>query len=329
VRALVTTIPFADKNAQPLRMLERAGAEVVINPLGRKLTESDLAGLIPDFEILIAGTEPITQGVIDRATKLKLIARVGIGLDNVDLIAARRRDIAVSYTPDAPSPAVAELTVGLMIDLLRAVNISNLRMHRGQWYRYSGRRLSEVTIGIIGSGRIGSRVVSHLAGFDCHRIMVNDLDPNLPAIHHPSCQIERTDKERIYQEANVISLHVPLTPATRNLITKREIEVMKPGVLLINTSRGGIINESDLHQALETDRLGGAAIDVFEREPYSGSLSKLDNCLLTAHMGSMSVDCRAQMEIEASEEAARLIRGEALQSSVPEAEYDNQFESYS
>ena len=154
--------------------------------------------------------------------------------------------------------------------------------------------------------------------------MANDLDPDIPIPCHPSCQVELVDKEKIYAEADIISLHVPLTSSTKNLITKDEISLMRPGTFLINTSRGGIINESDLYWALDSGHLGGAAVDVFEREPYHGCLSKLDNCLLTAHMGSMSIDCRTQMEIEASEDACRFIRGEPLRFPVPDAEYQNQ-----
>ena len=118
MRVLVSTIPFGLRNETPLRLLADAGAEVVINPLGRKFTEQDLVGLISDTDVLVAGTEPITEMVLSKANRLKLIVRVGIGLDSVDLGAARERGIVVSYTPDAPSPAVAELTIGLMIDLL-------------------------------------------------------------------------------------------------------------------------------------------------------------------------------------------------------------------
>jgi len=321
---LITTIPFADKDPRPLHVLEQVGAEVIINPLGRKLTDADLAEIIVDVDILIAGTEPVTEAVLERAAQLKLIARVGIGLDSVDLHAARKRGITVSYTPDAPSPAVAELTIGLMVDLLRSVQVSNLRIHQGQWYRYFGRRLSEVTIGIIGVGRIGAQVIAHLAGFECKRILINEIDPGVSTPSHPTCEVERTDKETIYREADIISVHVPLTAKTRDLITHEEIARMKPGTLLINTARGGIINESDLCQALDSGHLGGAAIDVFEQEPYNGELASRDTCLLTAHMGSMSVDCRTQMEVEASAEAARFIRGEALVSPVPQMEYDNQ-----
>jgi D-3-phosphoglycerate dehydrogenase len=241
VRVLVTTIPFAERDQTPLESLKTAGAEVVINPLGRKLTESDLANLISDFDIVIAGTEPITEKVLSRANRLKLIARVGIGLDSVDLIAARKREILVSYTPDAPSPAVAELTLGLMIDLLRSAHVSNLRMHQGIWYRYFGQRLARSSLGIIGLGRIGSAVIHHLSGFKCEKILVNDIDKTVLTPTHPHCKVERVDK-----------------------------------------------------------------------------------CMLTAHMGSMSVDCRTQMEIESTAEAIRFIKNQPLLSVVPESEYENQ-----
>ena len=324
MKVLVTTIPFADKNRRPLELLEDQGVEVVVNPLGRKLKEMDLAQLIKDFDILIAGTEPITETVLSKAVRLRLISRVGIGLDSVDLLAARRRGIEVCYTPDAPSAAVAELTIGLMINLLRSVQISNQCMHRGEWHRYFGRRLSDVTIGIIGVGRIGSQVIRHLSGFDCKRILVNDIDESLTVTSHPTCVVEKVKKDTIYREADIISIHVPLTAQTKNLITTKEIELMRPEALIINTARGGIINELDLFDALRSDKLSGAAIDVFAEEPYFGKLASLDQSLLTAHMGSMSNDCRIRMEIEATEEAVRFISGEPLQSKVPAVEYDNQ-----
>ena len=324
MRVLVTTIPFAERDQTPLESLKTAGAEVVINPLGRKLTESDLANLISDFDIVIAGTEPITDKVLSRANRLKLIARVGIGLDSVDLIAARKREILVSYTPDAPSPAVAELTLGLMIDLLRSAHVSNLRMHQGIWYRYFGQRVARSSIGIIGLGRIGSAVIHHLSGFKCEKILVNDIDKTVLTPTHPHCKVERVDKNDIFRQADIISLHVPLTAKTINLISARQMDMMKPGVMLINTSRGGIINEKDLHDYVKSGRVGAAAVDVFEQEPYDGLLAKLDNCMLTAHMGSMSVDCRTQMAIESTAEAIRFITNQPLLSVVPESEYENQ-----
>jgi D-3-phosphoglycerate dehydrogenase len=321
-KVLITTVPFGDKNSQPLDQLQAAGIEYLINPIGRKLKDDELAEMISDFDVLIAGTEPITEKVMNRAPRLKLISRVGIGLDSVDLLAAERRGIKVSYTPDAPAPAVAELTIGLMLSLLRSVHVANAQMHRGEWHRYFGRRMSEVTIGIIGAGRIGGRVLRHLAAFGSPRVLVNDLAPDHGVA--PGPRLEWVDKEVIYREADMISLHVPLTVHTKNMIRSEQIATMKSDALLINTSRGGIINEADLAEALRTGAIGGAAIDVFDHEPYNGELATLDRCLLTSHMGSMSVDCRTRMEIEATEEAVRFLTGQPLSGLVPPEEYDVQ-----
>jgi len=318
-KVLITTVPFGVHNRLPLDLLESIGAEFEINPIGRRLKEEELAEMAAGSEILIAGTEPITARVMDSAPNLKLISRVGIGLDNVDLIAARERGIAVSYTPEAPAPAVAELTIGLMLSLLRNTHVANLEMHGGEWNRHMGRRIPEVTIGIIGTGRIGSRVLRRLASFGTPRILVNDLEPKPSLV--PELKLEWVAKETIYREADVISLHLPMTKQTRSMIRREQLMLMKPDALLINTARGGIINETDLHDVMCANHLGGAAIDVFLEEPYTGPLKDINRCLLTSHMGSMSIDCRSRMEIEATEEAVRYLRSLPLLCSVPEEEY--------
>jgi D-3-phosphoglycerate dehydrogenase len=319
---LITTVPFADKNRLPLELLQSAGIAYRINPLGRRLKEDELADLVGQVDVLIAGTEPITDRVMSRASQLKLISRVGIGLDSVDLLAAERRAIKVAYTPDAPAPAVAELAFGLMLGLLRSVHVANLEIHRGEWRRHMGRRLPEVTVGLIGTGRIGGRVLRRIPAFGTPRVLVNDLKPDPKLV--PELKLEWVDKEEIYRQADVISLHLPLTIQTRNMIRRDQLMQMKPDALLINTSRGGIVNEADLAGVLRSGHLGGAAVDVFEHEPYAGELATIERCLLTAHMGSMSVDCRTRMEIEATEEAVRFLSGQPLRSPVPRDEYDVQ-----
>jgi D-3-phosphoglycerate dehydrogenase len=321
VKVFISTVPFAAENKTPLEILEAAGVEYLINPTGRKLKESEISEYVSGVQAVIAGTEPITDKVLEEAKNLQLIARVGIGLDSVDLCSASRRGIAVSYTPDAPSPSVAELTIGLMLSCLRHVHLSNEDMHRGGWNRYFGRRLGECVVGVIGMGRIGSRVVSLLESFKCKKILLNDLvntKCGLPV------NTEWCEKEKIYHEADIISLHVPLTLDTRNLVTKRELLLMKKNAIVINTARGGIVNEDDLSSVLGDGHLGAAAIDTFENEPYSGPLSSIERCLLTSHLGSMSLDCRCQMEIEAAQEVARFVLGEPLAQPVPAAEYENQ-----
>ncbi|WP_162183000.1 NAD(P)-dependent oxidoreductase [Neosynechococcus sphagnicola] len=317
-RVLITTVPFGEIDPKPLQLLEAAGIDYVINPIGRKLRETELADLIGKFGILIAGTEPITATVMDQAPHLRLISRVGIGLDSVDLKAARQRNVLVSYTPDAPAPAVAELTVGMMLSLLRHISQTDRGMRNGIWQRYMGRRLAEITVGVIGVGRVGKRVIQHLQGFGCP-ILANDLQPDFE--FGQPYQLRWVDKETIYRQADLITLHVPLTPDTHHLIDTSELALIQPQAFLINTARGPVIREQALVKALQTGKLAGAAIDVFEQEPYSGALVALENCLLTCHMGSCSRDCRSQMEIEATEEAIRFLKGEPLLGLVPETEY--------
>ncbi|MDI1270385.1 MAG: phosphoglycerate dehydrogenase [Polaromonas sp.] len=321
-KALITTVPFGDKNRLPLELLENAGIDYLINPLNKKLTEDQLADMVADFDVIIAGTELITEKVMARAPKLKLISRVGVGLDGVDLMAAKKRGIRVAYTPDAPAPAVAELTLGMMLTLLRSVHVSNAQMHEGKWQRIFGRRLAEITVGIIGVGRIGTRVLRRTKAFGTPRILVNDTMPNYEL--NREFKLDWVTKEQIYKEADLISLHLPLTRLTKNMIRREQLLSMKPDAIIINTARGGIINEGDLHDVMMAGHLSGAAIDVFEHEPYAGPLSQIERCLLTAHMGSMSVDCRTRMEIEATEEAVRFLSGKPLTSEVPQAEYDVQ-----
>jgi D-3-phosphoglycerate dehydrogenase len=210
----------------------------------------------------------------------------------------------------------------MMLTLLRSVHVSNSEMHDGKWHRFFGRRLAEVTIGIIGVGRIGTRVLNRTKGFGKPRILVNDLIPNMQLDRE--FKLEWSSKEKIYQEADIISLHVPLTHLTKNMIRKEQLLSMKEDAIIINTARGGIINEQDLYDVMLSGHLSGAAIDVFDCEPYVGQLCEIQRCLLTAHMGSMSVDCRTRMEIEATEEAIRYLSKKPLEGVVPMEEYDVQ-----
>ncbi|MAV94730.1 MAG: lactate dehydrogenase [Euryarchaeota archaeon] len=321
-KVLITTVPFGQKDRAPLDLLESNGIAYTINPLNKKLTEDELLEMVSDVEVIIAGTEKITDKVMSKAKRLKMISRVGVGLDSVDLLSAQKRGIVVSYTPDAPAPAVAELTIGLMLALLRSIYVSNSEMHAGEWTRYYGRRLSEVTIGIIGCGRIGSRVMKHLNGFGNPKIMVNDIRVRFET--DSTSNIEWAEKEEIYRYCDIVTIHLPLTVKTKNMIRKHHLLSMKSDAIIINSARGGIINESDLYQVLQSGHLGGAAIDVFDFEPYNGDLKKIDRCLLTAHMGSMSIDCRSKMEIQATEEAVRFLMGKPLEGLVPKEEYIDQ-----
>jgi D-3-phosphoglycerate dehydrogenase / 2-oxoglutarate reductase len=318
-KVLITTSPFGENDRSALGLLEQNGIAYVLNPYKRRLREHEIAELIEPYEVVIAGTEPITPAVLDRAPHLRLIAHTGIGLDNIPLAEARARGVAVTYTPAAPSPAVAELTIGQMIALLRRTTDADRGMRKGVWNRWIGRRLSGSTVGVIGVGRVGRLVIGHLQAFSPVRILANDLVIDDAFAKATGCTW--TDKETILKESDIVTLHVPLTRQTRGLAGRRELEIMKPDAILINTARGGIVDEEALAEVLRARPNFSAAIDVFEEEPYSGALAALDNCLLTCHMGSCTVDCRLQMEMEAVAEVVRYFKGQPFATPVPEVEY--------
>ena len=314
-KVLITTVPFGESS---LEALKREDIKYVINPFNRKMTEDELISIIHEYDIVIAGTDPITKPVLRNAKKLKMISRVGIGLNSVDLNTATDLNIKVSYTPDGPSPAVAELAVNLMLSLLRSSHLSNEQLHKGVWKRILGRRLGGLNIGIIGFGRIGKAVYKIVEGFRPSKIMINEV--NKIELSSKYTITEFCNKDKIYQESDIISIHLPLMKETKNMISYREMKTMKSDAIIVNTSRGGIINEEDLYSVLQEGHLGGVALDVFENEPYDGKLKGIEKCLLTAHIGPMTKDCRTSMEIQAIEEVLRFIDGEDLISEVPNHE---------
>ena len=261
-KVLITTVPFGNIDRYPLDLLEKEKISYIINPLGKKLTENELINLVGECEVIVAGTEAITEKVMAEAKNLRMISRVGIGLDSVDLLAAEKRKIAVSYTPDAPAPAVADLTMGLMYSLLRKIHEANIQLHKGYWKKFIGTRLTDCSIGIIGAGRIGTQVINNLKALGCKQILYHDTKIHLKEENNN--QVVFAEKEEIYAMSDIISLHVPLNLETKNMITLNEMKLMKKNVSLINTSRGGIINERDLHIALKDKLIAGAAVDVFE-----------------------------------------------------------------
>ncbi|MBW8039155.1 MAG: hypothetical protein FVQ85_04055 [Planctomycetes bacterium] len=314
-RVFVSTQPFGSINSEPLDILARYNAEVELNPYGRKMEPEEFKKHIADKDILIAGTDRVDKAVLDRAPGLKLIARVGIGIDNIDFAEVKKRGIILTYTPNAVSQAVAELTVANMLNAARMIPQIYLAMKKRHWNRQIGFEISGKAIGLIGFGRVGQRVAKMLQGFSC-RILVNDIAPDQET--GSRYNVVWATKEEIYSQADIISLHVPHTPLTYNMIDTTEIEMMKPHVCIINTSRGGIINEDALYHALKTGKIGTAAIDVYENEPYTGQLCELDNIILTAHSGSCSKEARYLMELGAAQEVVQFVTGKPPIEPVPD-----------
>jgi D-3-phosphoglycerate dehydrogenase len=302
-------------------MLEDAGVELVYNPYGRLLDESDMKELIAGCNSVISGAEPLSSAVMDCSPELRFISRCSVGLDSVDLLAARKRGIPVSYVPGANAGAVTELTVSHVLSLLRRVKESETSLRSGTWNRVMGRSLEELIVGIIGVGRIGKRVARHLAAFGA-KIIANDLEPD--QTFGDELGIKWVEKKHLFREADVICLHVPATPLTRGMVGEKALASMKPDSILINTARGGLIDEAALASALRSGKLGGAALDVFEREPYTGELTEIENCTLTCHMGASSRSSRLRMEVQAAENLICFLKGEPVPRLVPESEYEIQ-----
>ncbi len=320
VDLVVTTTPFGTVDPMVLDLLERSGSSWRVSEALREgRTPERVLATIREARVVVAGTEPYPSQVIDGAERLEAICRVGIGLDNVDLLAAEARGVAVAYTPDGPSPAVAELTIGLIVDVLRGASRADRSLRAGRWMRIAGRRVADSTIGIVGVGRIGGRVARHLAGgFPGVRLLAHDLvrDASLDGI------VEWVGLDHLLEASDVVSIHLPRTPTTIGLFGAAVLGRMRPDAALINTARGGIVDEDALCAALSTGTLRAAAIDVFDVEPYRGPLTGLDGIVLTCHMGSMTNDCRGRMEREAVEDALRFLRGEPFAQPVPDEEYE-------
>lgn len=269
--------------------------EVVKNPHGRRLSEAEVAELIREHKPdgLIAGVEPLTRAVLEGAKGLRGISRCGVGLDSVDLDAARELGVAVRNTPEAPVASVAELTVALILALLRHVPVADAALRRGEWPRIKGGLLEGKTVGLVGCGRIGSAVAQRLSGFGCKLI---GFDPALET--HPLCTLVSLD--RVIAEADILTLHSPLVEATRHLIGAAQLEAMKTSALLVNTARGGLVDTAALVTALIDGSIAGAALDVFEEEPYTGPLTTMtDKTVLTSHIASSAREARQRMEEEA------------------------------
>lgn len=322
---LVTVAPFGETDPAPIRLLQDNGIAVTLNDKGRRLSEEEVLERIAPYEVLLAGTEPLTPRVLDAAPNLRLIAKSGIGLDNLDLNHARRRGVAVTYTPSAPTAAVSELTIAQMIALLRHTPAADRGLRRGIWRRSIGRGMNTITAGVIGVGRVGRSVIRLLQPWNPARILAADLVIDAPFFEAMHCTAAGLDT--IYREADVITVHVPLTARTRRMIGAEELARMKPDAVLINTARGGIVDETALAEALAARPAFSAAVDVFVEEPYSGPLTGLDNCLLTCHMGSATRESRLRMESEAAMEVVRYFRGEPQATPVPDEEYAVQAET--
>ena len=301
-KVLITTSSFGAKDVAALNTLRDAGCETVLNPFGRTLTETEITSLLGEHRPvgLIAGLEPLTEAVMQGAVAhLQVISRCGTGLDNVDLPAAKRLGIAVLNTPAAPAEAVAELSLGLILALIRNVVAHDQMVRSGTWKKRMGLLLSEITVGIVGLGRVGRRVAAILRPLGT-KVVATDVLPDHDWI--AAHGVSLMTLPQLLAASHVVSLHLPYASGDlHRLMNAERIAAMKPGSFLINTSRGALIDEQAVSDALHSGHLAGAAIDTFEQEPYTGLLVQAPNVILSPHAGSYARATRNRMELEAAQ----------------------------
>lgn len=274
-RVFISTSSFAEYDKLPLKLLNDAGMDAQVNPYRRKLTLDECLSLYKDIDGLIAGTEALTAEVLKSARNLRVISRCGVGMDNIDLEVAKQQGIKVFNTPDSPTVAVAELTVGLMLALLRHVPLGDRDIRAGRWQKRMGNLLQGKKVGIIGFGRIGQKVAELVLGFGAQVVYCD------PAVNR--ADYSRMSLEKLLSQADIVSLHLSGGVNNAPLLGDRELRSMKQGSWLINCARGGVVDEEALSRLLQEGWLSGAAVDVFEQEPYTGPLAKLDNVILTPY----------------------------------------------
>jgi D-3-phosphoglycerate dehydrogenase len=297
-KILVSPSSFGECGYEPLQMLITAGFEPVLNPYGRKLTEAETIELGKNIVGVVAGVENYSKYVIEHLGNLECISRVGVGIDAIDLEYAKIKNIKVLITPDAPTQAVAELSVALAFNLLRRISLSDRRIRNSQWKKETGNLLHGKTVGIFGLGRIGKRAASLYKTLGCN---IHAYDKYIDRAWVEQHGIKFVSLEELLKESDLISIHVPGLSNGESLIRSEELSFLKPEVILINLSRGGVINENALYSHLIANPKCFAALDVFMKEPYTGELATLDNVVLTPHIGSYAKEAKLQMDIDAVE----------------------------
>jgi len=293
MKILVTPRSFGKTDPQAFKLLEDAGFEIVKNETGGILSEQQLSELIQDCDGVILGVDPLTSKVLQNAPKLKAIAKYGVGVDNIDLQACEARNIPVSRTVGANSEAVADYAFALMLAVARKVISIDAACRKSDWGKATTIDVFGKTLGLIGLGAIAKGVAARAKGFNMKVLAYDVFWDNDYA---KNASIQKAELNQIYKEADFISLHVPLTNETRLLIGETQLKLMKPTAIIINTARGGIIDENALLKALQNNTIYGAGIDAFEQEPPTNKAwFELENIVIGSHCAASTFGATEQM----------------------------------
>jgi len=291
-----------------VRKLKEAGFIVDEKPT---ITKEELFKIVSSYDaIVVRSRTKITADILRATSNLKIAARAGVGLDNIDVKEAEARGVKVINTPEAPSVAVAELTMGLMLSLVRSIPLADRKIKGGEWIKsqLTGTELRGKTLGVVGFGRIGYQVAKRARAFEM-KILAYDVQIDKLMGFVKEVGAEAVSFQELLERSDFVTLHVPLLPQTRHMIGEKEIAVMKNGAYLINTSRGGIVDEEALKKALKSGKLAGAALDVFEEEPpRDTSLSGLDNVVCTPHIGAQTEEAQKEAGIIVAEKLIEIFQ---------------------
>ena len=310
MKALVSSTSFLKpQNAKAKALLESFFDEIVYNDLGVPLKGEEILKRVDGCDAYIAGVDYITADVIEKMPEsLRVISRYGGGVDRVDLSAAAKKGIVVTNTPGANSTAVCELAFALMLSTIRNIPQLHNAVNKGEWPRSEGMELSGKTLGIIGMGAIGKRLAVRAKAFE---MKVVAYDPWFDEAFGKEHDVVQMDLEELLAQADVVSLHVPLTEENRYMINAKRIEKMKDGAIIINTARGGLIDEAAAAEAIKSGKLGGLGLDAFEQEPLVDSpLKNLPHVIFSPHTGAHTSEAVANMGLMSVENAIAVLRGE-------------------
>ena len=309
LKVLVTPTSYGKCDQDLIAYLENQVGKVIYNRTGRPLNQDELIEMIAEVDGCIAGLDEYNQEVFNTAKNLKVISRYGVGVDNVDLEAARKRGVVITNTPGANSSSVAELTILLILLLSRQVCQAHEKMKNGEWPRLNGLGLEDKTVGIIGLGAIGKLVAERLSGFKCKILACDIAQMNLKSNH---LLIRMVNLDTLLAQSDLVTLHIPVTSKTRNLVDGHFLRKMKTGAFIINTARGELIDEKALIEALENKTISGAALDSFQEQPLPKDhpFLGLSQVITTPHMGAHTDTAIRAMGWTSTKDCLAVLKGE-------------------
>ena len=310
-KILITSRSFGQISDEPMNMLADAGYEISL--YRDSFDMEKFANMIPEFDVLIIGGHKFPAEVMAKCPKLKLICKHGAGLDNIDLAMAKQMGIIVTNTPGTNSNAVADLCFGLMLSCARKISMADRDVRRGNWHTLIGHDVYAKTLGILGFGAIGKNVARRAAGFSMNVLVYDPFVKELPD-EFRECATLYENQDDVIRNCDYLSMHLPLTDETRNMISKKQMMEMRKGAVIINTSRGGIVNEEDLYDALTSGQLAAAALDVTVKEPMPKDhpLLSLEQVIVTPHIGMYSEEAINAVSMICAENASAFLRQEKL-----------------